>query len=384
MSKVEVLHNQAMDLAEQAFMLQRRGHSQKAIINFKKALDLERKAASFLPISFKSEPTRSILFKSAASLAYNAKEYDLAERLIANGLAGYPPIEIREELKNLFEDVTFNRHLSLKGLELNDDGWMMSIYGNATKYGGTAVQQLMMRVDKLSKLFYRTIERLLKEPYRTSGGVKIDVKDNYGLYIESFVPRSFAVTFKIGAPNPQLQLWPGSQIPKPVKSSQIIGELFSCFELFEDEHYDGLKDRINDSNYYDNFIGLAKEIAPDGDDIKTVGFTSIIDGHEKPVPLRKRRKGIKQQIAEDTTMMLPDSEGEVSLSGILKRADSLGKVTYGLVQLLCDDGKKLKIHVPIGLMKDVVQPYFEEEVVIQGRVQGEKTILEEISPKTGV
>ena len=383
MSKVEVLHNQAMDLAEHAFMLKRQGHIQKAIIKFQEALKLEEEATDFFSISKENEPTRSILFKSAASLAYNAKEYVLAERLIANGLAGYPPTEIREELKNLFEDVTFSRHLELNGLHLSNDSWMMSLYGNATKFGGTAVNQLMMRVDKVTKLLYRTVERLLKEPYRKSGDVKKDLKDNYGLYIQAFAARSFAVTFKIGAPNPQMELWPGSNTHKPIQSSQIVNELLSCFELFEDEQYDGLKDRIPDPYYYDNFIGLAKEIAPDGNDIKVVGFTSVINGKEKPVPLRKKRKGIRIPVQDDDQILKRQTtvDSNLTLSGVLKRADSLEKKTYGLVQLLCYDGQKFKIHVPIALMKDVVQPYFEEEVIIQGHMEGKKIILEEISNK---
>lgn len=383
MSKIEVLHNQAMDLAELAFMLQRKGHIQEAMLKFKEALMFEEEAAGFLSISKENEPTRSILFKSAASLAYNAKEFDLAERLIANGLAGYPIAEIREELKNLFEDVTFSRHLELNGLDLSSDSWMMSLHGNATKYGGTAANQLMMRVDKVSKLLYRTVERLHKEPYRKSGDVKKDLKDNYGLYIEAFAARSFAVTFKIGAPNPQLELWPGSKTNKAVQSSQIVNELLSCFELFENEQYDDLKDRIPDSYYYDNFIGLAKEIAPDGDDIKIVGFTSIINGKEKPVPLRKKRKGSKLPVQEQANVLIQHATDNLglTLSGVLKQADSLEKKKHGQVQLLCDDGQKLKIHVPIALMKDVVQPYFEEEVIIQGHKEGKKIILDEISNK---
>ena len=55
---------------------------------------------SFAPGIAANEPTRSILYRSSAALAQNSLQYDLAERLIANGLAGFPPYEIKEELKN--------------------------------------------------------------------------------------------------------------------------------------------------------------------------------------------------------------------------------------------------------------------------------------------
>ncbi len=371
-----------MDIAEEAFIHQRRDKAQDAIIAFKKAAKFEIEAANILSIAKNNEPTRSILYRSAASLAFNAKEYDLAERMIANGLAGYPPFEIREELKNLFEDVTFSRHLSAKGLKLNEDNWMMSLHGNATKYGGTAANQLMMRVDKVSKLFYRTVERLRKQPYRSHGGVSKDIKDSYGLYIEAFNARSFAVTFKIGTPDPQMELWPGSKTTDSIKSSEIVGEILDCFEMFEGEQHNELQSRINDSTYYDNFVALAKEIAPDGDEIKVVGFTSVIDGEEKPVPLRKKRKGIGNTISEGDVVDAPKNiTHHTEISGILQHADSIGKKTHGVVQLLGDDGKKQKIYVPIAIMKDVVQPFYEEEVTIQAHIDGKKTILDEISLK---
>ena len=42
-----------------------------------------------------------------------------AQRLVAQGLAGYPPPEIQEELKNLYEDINFNHHLKLQGITLS-------------------------------------------------------------------------------------------------------------------------------------------------------------------------------------------------------------------------------------------------------------------------
>jgi len=111
MQNIEELHTKAMDLAEEAFLDQKRGAHFKAISLFKTALNLEQKAASLLPLAKNSEPTRSLLYRSAASIAYYAGEYEIADRLIANGLAGYPPNEIKNELKNLYvryQDSSFN------------------------------------------------------------------------------------------------------------------------------------------------------------------------------------------------------------------------------------------------------------------------------------
>jgi hypothetical protein len=51
------------------------------------------------------EPTRSVLHRSAASLAIKCGEYEEAERLIATALNGKPPDDIAAELRDLLKVV---------------------------------------------------------------------------------------------------------------------------------------------------------------------------------------------------------------------------------------------------------------------------------------
>jgi hypothetical protein len=98
--QVNKLHDTAMDEAEYAFMARRRGDEAKAQGHFRKAYELEAQAAH-LVASLETEPTRSVLHRSAASLAYNCGEYREAEKLIATALLGNPPKEIATELRDL-------------------------------------------------------------------------------------------------------------------------------------------------------------------------------------------------------------------------------------------------------------------------------------------
>ncbi|EKE05486.1 MAG: hypothetical protein ACD_19C00264G0002 [uncultured bacterium] len=380
MSKVETLHNKAMDIAEEAFLAKKTGEEQKAIELFGNALIYEQEAASLLNIAKQNEPTRSILYRSSAALAHNSHQFDLAERLISNGLAGFPPNEIKEELKNLYEDVNFMRHLSIKGLSLTNDQWIMSLYGNCTSFGATAADHLMMRVDRISALFYRTVERLLKLPYRIHGGVNKEIRENFGLYINAFVPRSFAVSFQIGRPDPQLKLFPNCKKQKQIEPSEVINEVLNCFELFENDKPVELKERFDDEFYYENFVGLAKQMAPDGEDIKIVGFNSKTNGKERPVALRKKRKSIPR-VADDNVSKSAVEQNEYNLTGTLMHANTPLKGNFGSVKLRSlDDKVTHNILVPISLMKDVVQPFYEEDVIIQGHKIGKKLFLDEISP----
>ena len=90
---VEELHEEAMNLVDLAVAAQREGKPSLAI--FRHALTLEIEAAGLVTI----EPSRSILYRSAAALALEAGKAQEAERLATLGLDGDPPPEIAAELR---------------------------------------------------------------------------------------------------------------------------------------------------------------------------------------------------------------------------------------------------------------------------------------------
>ena len=98
------LHNQAMDYAERAILERHQGNNKDALILFRKAYELETKAAKHLYDS-NNEPSRSVLYRSAATLAVDCGEIREAEKLIATALAGNPPEAIAIELRELMMTV---------------------------------------------------------------------------------------------------------------------------------------------------------------------------------------------------------------------------------------------------------------------------------------
>ena len=105
MKSVKELHEKAMDLAEYAFVAKLRGNLAKAEELSQQAFDYESQAAGLVPNKPSSEPTRSILYSSAAALALDCNEPREAKQLVAEGLAGNPPPEIEQELNDLYEQV---------------------------------------------------------------------------------------------------------------------------------------------------------------------------------------------------------------------------------------------------------------------------------------
>ena len=95
------IHQQAMDLAEQAFAARRREDLDAARSLAYDAYLLETQAAGLS----QTEPSRSVLYRSAATLALDCGEYREAERLVATALAGSPPATIAYELRELLDAI---------------------------------------------------------------------------------------------------------------------------------------------------------------------------------------------------------------------------------------------------------------------------------------
>jgi tetratricopeptide (TPR) repeat protein len=110
--EIQELHSQAMELADKADLLKRQGKADEAGALFRQSLEAERKAAIAARQQQTGEPTESVLFRSAATLAYTIGDYREAERLVCLGLAGNPPAEITEELRNLYDTVSMERNIS--------------------------------------------------------------------------------------------------------------------------------------------------------------------------------------------------------------------------------------------------------------------------------
>lgn len=99
-AQVTELHEQAMALSEQGLLARLDGDSEKAKMLLHQAFEFESSAAN-LVASTAIEPSRSVLHRSAATLALDCGELRTAERLIAVGLAGDPPEPVAQELRQL-------------------------------------------------------------------------------------------------------------------------------------------------------------------------------------------------------------------------------------------------------------------------------------------
>ncbi len=104
LKEVKSLHRQSMSLAEQAIIERAKGEWDHARILAQEAFSIEFLAANIIS-EYDSEPDRSVLHRSAATLAIECGRFVDAVQLIRRGLRGQPPAEIAQELEEILETV---------------------------------------------------------------------------------------------------------------------------------------------------------------------------------------------------------------------------------------------------------------------------------------
>ena len=285
---IRELHNHSMDLAETAVVARLQGDDEKAATLFQQAFELELKAAETLRSQLEVEPTRSILYRSAASLALDCGDWQQAEHLIVIGLSGYPPTEIADEMRDLLRQTLFARRLEIKGLVLSPNDITISIAGEDTGLGVAPSDIVLDRLSNFKTLADRTAERRASQPYRSAGTSKISSK--YPLYLRAFAPGSFTVILTIG--HPRQPALPTLEDLDP--AVDIVKEILDCIELLNQREEDTLKHRIADPAYFNNFVALMNKIAPDGESVQRVGFTTVQNGIERNVPLLRKQADISR------------------------------------------------------------------------------------------
>lgn len=164
--KARQLHDNAMAAAEKAFFAKRAGDIDLAKTLIYEAYKNEKSAAESLSTQIDKEPSRSVLFRSAATLAYECGEYREAEKLISNGLFGNPPDEIANELRDLLEQVNFTRHLQNQNITLLEDEIQMSFVGNDIGKGFAPFNIFLSRMKDFERIIQRFRDRISKVPFK--------------------------------------------------------------------------------------------------------------------------------------------------------------------------------------------------------------------------
>jgi hypothetical protein len=369
-SRAVELHKEAMKLASEAYFAHFQGDVDRSDSLNREAFEREKEAAYLLRDTLDIEPTRSVLCRSAASLAIDCCFHREAEKLIAMGLFGDPPEEIAEELRDLLETVYFERHLRQRGIQLTDNEFQVSLVGSEVGFGYAASEQVTTRVQSIENLIFRTAERKSNTPFRRGNRPRKELRREISPYLSTPRAASYSITFRLG----------GNQLSLPTMGlpEQVLDDIFCGLELINNSNFEQLRAIIADQDYYQNFVGLIQNIAPDGKKVKMVGFTSQKGENEQKIMLSTPRSQLREIFENGSGES--NQEGErVEIKGILKFADSTN-INNGVIKIISENGPTYRIQVPLGLMSDVVRPLYESEVVVKGVIRRQKIHLSNIEP----
>lgn len=366
------LHKRAMQLVDRAMVARAQGDRTGADELMREAYQVERQAAHTLMPHSDLEPSRAVLFRSAASLALECGEVRDAERLIATALSGDPAEEVVQELRDLLEQVYFQRHLDLRGIVLQPAEFQVAIAGPAVGFGVAQSEEFVGRIRDVQTMVYRTAERKLGRAYREGGRRTDALQSEVELYLSAPRAASFAITCRIGSRQMAL---PGMDIVR-----DVVDEVIDCLDLFSAGRIEPLRQRIADPAYYRNFVGLARKISPDGDAVRSVGITTLKSDGERRTILTTPRKKTPSPTTADADRPAAQQRERIEVSGVLKFSNSLAE-RRGLIKILDGKGQVHRVVVPPGMMRDIVRPMYEDEVVVIGRRRRNGDLnLESIDP----
>jgi uncharacterized protein DUF955 len=136
-STTRELHDKAMELFDTSFFARRKGDESEMMSILADALKSECAAADSVAPDQSLEPTRSVLHRSAASMALQLRDVKTAIRYVQGGLAGQPPEEIKRELSALYEDA-----LTLEALQKD--------YRRTAPSGRTRIQRVIRKFTNLA------------------------------------------------------------------------------------------------------------------------------------------------------------------------------------------------------------------------------------------
>jgi hypothetical protein len=363
MSRVRNLHNQALTCANQAKEALSRGDAATAERLFLDASTYETEAASLISITPENEPTRSILYLGAASFAWSGKDLSEAERLCACGLAGFPQNSTQNDLYKLIDEIKYELIWRKQANAIEDAELSMRLYGDGIRFGSAPLKSVLKRVESLAALCSRTVQRIVGKPYDD-----IRKKDSnarpFMTEMAVDTPGSFGVKLKFSR-------LVGEQIsflqPEP---NIVLNDIIKNIDLMTSGDFATLQKNIPDESYLVNFIAAAKEIAPDGTTIRTVGLAT----KNKKISFNVGKVELKQYTEEAIPSLVATKKDYPDiLRGYLDIADR----KRGTLTLTDEEGKEYRTKVKSGL-EEVARKYFGSFVEVEYSKKGSSIVLTDI------
>ena len=94
-------------------------------------------------------------------------------------------------------------------VEFTEGEVVVGVSGGEIVFGGAPLDLIMRKVDEIGRLVYRTIEMLLREPFRRKGLPRQEIQDQFHPWLFQVPAGSYQFAVRIRRP-PQLSLFPAA------------------------------------------------------------------------------------------------------------------------------------------------------------------------------
>lgn len=342
------LHLEAMAIMNDAFAIDE--HTEAGQEKFREACRVEKEAADLVEKKEENEPSRGMLYYSASVLAWRGKDFNLALRLCAEGLTGFPPKDIEQELLSLLSDIKFAMKAQNESSALLRSETIMRFDGGAVDSSSVPLTDLLKRIGPIQRIIEKSSNRL-------SGKAFTDKKYVHETRFEFAEAASFCCKIEVAYRH-------NAQIPLLAPTPEaVLQDVLGNIQLLEQSNFDKIKENMPDESYYNYFVKTARHIFPDDSAIQSIGFIA----NQSNFSLRKKQSEM-QEVAEEQVEKItqnPDYEGGTNVyRGIL----SIANMKKNLLLLTLENGDEKNFHVSEGI-KEYAKNYFGELVNVFARAK---------------
>ncbi len=335
--KVNSLHREAMELSDRSFVARRYGDRDDYLLYTRMALEKEAAAADLM-VDEDIEPTRSVLHRSAATLAWRCEEYERAKRLIYRALAGNPPTDIELELNDLLGDIK----LALSSIHLSEKHLRLTLDGNDIAFGRAPVKLLATRILSIEDMLHATANSPIP------------------LYYDAVGAASFFVDLTVSQESQQT-------LPGFDNFDELVEPLIYSLDLLNRGRIEALEKKIADPRQFGDFVKAAMKLAPDGDSISSVNLQASIAGSVQAITFERSQDELSAIPIPDAPrdkIMIRPTEKPVRKVGFLQRADG----SHGSVcELHTNTEGTWIIEVDEEIIHQILGKYWKKRVEVEGQ-----------------
>lgn len=298
--------NRSDELTFQAERFERAGDFGAARLLYAEAAELETAVA--LEVPPENLRIRSVLAESAASLWYRARQWDQVERVASRFLSDAAALvpESAQELRSILADAWSQKELEAFQTSQSGVALEARLEGGEVGFGSAPSQAVAPFRNQLDRALLRAAEWNARDPFRKTGRSRMA-----GKFVLRELPAkagSFALRFVLVAPGEQM-IETGRQAPL-----EVVTAFFSLAQAAA-ESPERLRELVPEPEYAEVFTRLFKELAPRGEQVGGVSFSSPV--WPRPVHLAARThaelaRRLRTVDAHGT------SEADLSVQGVLR------------------------------------------------------------------